>query len=265
MKKYLSILILVTTVTGCSTIPGMKELSESDINQQAAKSYIEVKKTSKLSKNRRLTAMVNRVSRRIAKASGENFTWEVILIESKEMNAWCMPGGKMAVYTGILPILKSEGALAAVMGHEVAHATLRHGKEGYARAIKTKFSGLIAGGAILLGGELLCKTEKCKKISKVGALATGFAAEFFNRKFSRSDETESDKVGQVYMARAGYDPSEAPRVWERMKAAGGKAPPEFMSTHPASDRRRDNLTKWLSDTMPIYKASSVKYGAGEKI
>lgn len=259
------IILFLILMTGCSTLPGVKELSDSDINKQAAKSYEEVKKKSKLSTNRRLTEMVKRVSQRIAKASGEDFDWEVILIESKEMNAWCMPGGKMAVYTGILPVLENEGALAAVMGHEVAHATLRHGKEGYARAMKTKYTGLLAGGAMLIGGELLCKTEKCKTISRVGALATGFAAEFFNRKFSREDETESDRVGQVYMAKAGYNPSEAPKVWERMKRAGGQAPPEFMSTHPASDRRRDNLRNWLSNTMPIYNNSSVQYGTGEKI
>mgnify|MGYP006083485111 CR=1 FL=1 len=265
MIKSFRLIFLIVIITSCSTLPGMKGLSESDINKEAAKSYIQVKKSSKLSNNRRLTEMVNRVSRRIAKASGENFDWEVILIESKEINAWCMPGGKMAVYTGILPVLENEGALAAVMGHEVAHATLRHGKEGYVRAMKTKYTSLIGAGAMLIGGEILCKTEKCKTLSRLGAVATGFAAEFFNRKFSRSDETESDKVGQVYMAKAGYNPSEAPKVWERMKRAGGQAPPEFMSTHPASDRRRHNLTDWLSDTMPIYRNSSVQYGTGERI
>lgn len=270
MEKNVSLFILLKlvfllTLSSCSSIPGVKAPTEKEINAQAAKAYEEVKKKSKLSKNRRLTEMVERVSNRIAKASGENFNWEVILIESNEVNAWCMPGGKMAVYTGILPVLKTEGALAAVMGHEVAHATLRHGKEGYARAIKTKMTSLLLGGAVLVGGQLLCKTEKCKKLTTYGAAASAIAAEFFNRKFSREDETESDKAGQIYMAKAGYDPREAPRVWERMSKAGGQAPPEFMSTHPASDRRKKNLTQWLSRTLPIYQNSKIKYGIGQKI
>jgi predicted Zn-dependent protease len=262
--KMLSFLILLF-VSSCSSIPGIKEPTDSEINSQAAKAYMEVKKKSKLSTNKRLTAMVKRVSSRIAKASGEDFDWEVILIESKEVNAWCMPGGKMAVYTGILPVLQNEGALAAVMGHEVAHATLRHGKEGYARAVKTKLTGLLVGGAVFVGGQLLCKTEKCKKISSYGAAASAVAAEFFNRKFSRGDETESDKVGQIYMAKAGYDPREAPKVWERVKKAGGQAPPEIMSTHPASERRQKNLTNWLDKTLPIYQSAKVKFGTGQRI
>ncbi len=265
MRNLIQVIFLVFFIFSCASIPGMKEPSEKEINALAEKSYAKVKKESKLSKNKRLTAMVKRVSDRIAKASGENFKWEVILIESDQKNAWCMPGGKMAVYTGILPVLENEAALAAVMGHEVAHATLRHGKEGYARAIKTKFGSALLGGAVLIGGQLLCKTEKCRKASQVGAVLSGFAAEFFNRKFSRGNETDSDKVGQVYMAKAGYDPAEAPKVWERMKKSGGPSGPEFMSTHPASDKRRDLLTKWLSNTKPIYNKASVKYGIGEKI
>lgn len=263
--KYFQVLLLSIFISSCASLPGVKEPTEAEINAEAKKAYEEVKKTSKISKNKKWTEMVNRVSKRIAKASGEPFEWEVILIESPEVNAWCMPGGKMAVYTGIMPVLETEGALAAVMGHEVAHATLRHGKKGYARAMKTKMTGLLVGGAVYLGGEALCKTENCKKLTRLGAVASAFAAEFFNRKFSREDETSSDKTGQIYMAKAGYDPREAPKVWERMNNSGGQAPPEFMSTHPASDKRKDNLTNWLSDTLPIYKNNSTKYGVGEKI
>jgi len=265
MKALIISLSFIFLFSSCSSVPGGAKISDKEINAQAAKAYEEVKSKSKLSTNKRLTEMVKRVSNRIAIASGENFDWEVILIESNEINAWCMPGGKMAVYTGILPVLENEGALAAVMGHEVAHATLRHGKEGYARAIKTKMTSLLVGGAVLVGGQLLCKTEECKKLTSYGAAATAILSELYNRKFSRDDETESDKAGQVYMARAGYDPREAPKVWERMKKAGGQAPPEFLSTHPASDKRKKNLTNWLDETMPIYNNSSVKYGVGQKI
>lgn len=266
MTELLRLIVLGMIFVGCSSLPGVKEPTEADINAQAAKAYEAIKKESKLSSDKRLTAMVKRVSDRIAAASGEKFDWEVILIESKEVNAWCMPGGKMAVYTGILPVLENEGALAAVMGHEVAHATLRHGKKGYARAMKNKLTGLIVGGSVFLGGKLFCKTENCRKITELGAVASAFAAEFFNRKFSREDETASDQKGQIYMAKAGYNPAEAPKVWERMgKSSGGQAPPEIMSTHPASDKRRENLTKWLDQTMPIYNNSKIKYGVGEKI
>ena len=266
MSRTIPVLVLSILFVSCASVPGAKAPSEREINAEAKKAYVEVKKTSKISAHKKWTDMVNRVSDRIAKASGEPFEWEVILIESDQVNAWCMPGGKMAVYTGIMPVLKTEAALAAVMGHEVAHATLRHGQKAYARAMKSKMTGLIVGGAVLVGGELLCKTEKCKELSRLGAAASGFAVQFFDRKFSREDETDSDKEGQILMAKAGYDPSEASRVWERMaKASGGKEPPEWMSTHPANNKRRDKLTDWLDETKDIYNKSKVKYGLGESI
>src|SRR4029077_8636549 len=119
-----------------------KEPSDADINAESAKAYREVKAKSKISTHAEWNAMVQRVATRIAKASGENFQWEYVLLESPEVNAWCMPGGKIAVYTGIMPVLKTEGALAAVLGHEVAHATRRHGKQRYARAIRENALGL---------------------------------------------------------------------------------------------------------------------------
>ncbi len=263
-KKLISALLsLFVFTTACSTLKGP---SEADINAEAAKAYAEVKRTSKISKNAEWTAMVQRVSQRIAAASGENFQWEYILIDSPEANAWCMPGGKMAVYTGIMPILKTEGALAAVMGHEVAHATLRHGKEGYARAIKGNLAGLVLGGAAVVGGQLLCKTQACKNLSMLGGAAAGLAVTFFERKYSRGDETEADKEGQIYMAKAGYDPSEAVQVWNRMAAAKkGAAPPEILSTHPSDDRRRNQLQQWLPQAEQVYQQAPQKYGVGQNI
>ena len=131
--RMISLLLLL--LMGCASVT--KEPSDADINAMASKAYEEVKSKSKLSTNAEYKVMLDRVASRIAKSSGENFQWEWMLIESPEVNAWCMPGGKMAVYTGIMPVLKTEGALAAVLGHEVAHATKRHGKERYARAMKT--------------------------------------------------------------------------------------------------------------------------------
>lgn len=249
---------------GCSSV--VKEPSEKEINAQALKAYEEVKAKSKRSTNREWTQMLDRVATRISQASTENFKWEWMLIESPEVNAWCMPGGKMAVYTGIMPVLKNEAALAAVLGHEVAHATERHGKQRYARAIKGNIVGLAVAGASIVGGQLLCKTETCRTLTGLGGAAAGFAVSFFDRKFSRGDETEADQVGQQLMAKAGYEPSEAIKLWQRMGAAsGGSAPPEFMSTHPASTTRQKNLSIWLPAAQATYNNAPNKYGLGSEI
>lgn len=265
MKRILISFILILTLTSCSSL-APKGPTDAQINAEAAKAYTEVKAKSKMSTNKEWAEVVQRVAKRIAAASGENFEWETVLIESPEVNAWCMPGGKMAVYSGIMPVLKTEAALAAVMGHEVAHATLRHGKQRYARAISQNILGMVAGATAIAAGQFLCKTETCKQLSMLGGAAAGFALTFFDRKFSRSDESSADKEGQIYMARAGYDPAEAPKLWERMSAAnGGKAPPEFMSTHPSDSTRKAMLNSWMEEATLIYKNSPHKYGQGEKI
>jgi predicted Zn-dependent protease len=267
MKKLIP-LLLVGLLASCSTlkIPGAKEPTDAEINDQAAKAYLEVKSKSKISTNKEWNDLVQRVAKRIAAASGENFQWETVLIESPEVNAWCMPGGKMAVYTGIMPVLKTEAALAAVMGHEVAHATLRHGKQRYARAMTGNFIGMAIGGAAIAGGQFFCKTTTCKALSTLGGAAAGFAVTFFDRKFSRGDESAADKEGQIFMARAGYDPSEAPRLWDRMSAShGGSAPPEFMSTHPSDESRKAGLNAWMADAHAAYEHAPHRYGLGENI
>lgn len=257
------ILLLSFLFQSCASV---KEPSEQDINAMALKSYEEVKTKAKISNNADWTAMLNRVAPRIAEASGEDFKWEWMLIDSPEVNAWCMPGGKMAVYTGIMPVLKTEGALAAVLGHEVAHATRRHGKKGYARAMKSNIAGAVIGTATVVGGQLFCKSQSCRMLTGLGGAAAGFAVAFFDRKYSRTDETEADKIGQQYMAKAGYDPAEAVQVWERMGAANqGKAPPEFMSTHPADQTRKSNLTGWLPEAEKLYSEAPQKFGTGEAI
>lgn len=266
MKKLAASFLIISLFTQSCAHMGGKEPSDAEINAQAEKAYAEVKAKSKISDNAKWNAMVQRVASRIAASSGENFKWEYVLIENPEPNAWCMPGGKIAVYTGIMPILKTEAALAAVLGHEVAHATRRHGKKGYARAMQSNMLGMIIGGATAVGGQLLCKSKNCKLLTGLGGVAAGFAIAFFDRKFSREDETEADKYGQIYMARAGYEPSESIKLWERMGAAnGGKAPPEFMSTHPSDTTRRGNLQAWLPEANAAYGQAAHKYGIGENI
>jgi metalloendopeptidase OMA1, mitochondrial len=271
-KSVLARFALVNTLAAalflqsCAHVPGAKEPSDAEINAEAAKAYAEVKSKSKVSTNPEWNAMVQRVAKRIAAASGENFQWEYVLLENPEPNAWCMPGGKIAVYTGIMPILKTEAALAAVLGHEVAHATKRHGKKRYARAIQENAVALIVGGGAILGGQLLCKTSKCKILTALGGAAAGFAVAFFDRKFSRADESEADQVGQLYMAKAGYDPHEAIKLWDRMaEAMKGKAPPEWMSDHPSDATRKTNLTNWLPNAEALYEEAPHRYGTGQAI
>lgn len=187
------------------------------------------------------------------------------MIENPEPNAWCMPGGKMAVYTGIMPILKTEGALAAVMGHEVAHATRRHGQKAYARAIEEQQTAILVGVAAGVAGQVLCKTEECKMIAGLGGPAAALALSFFNRKFSREDESDADQMGQIYMAKAGYEPSESILLWERMNAGKGGEPPEWMSTHPSDNTRRSKLTQWLPEAQRVYQSAPQKYGKGADI
>ena len=256
--------LLLLLLMGCASVT--KEPTDAEINAEALKAYQEVKSKSKLSTNAEWKAMLDRVASRIAKSSGENFQWEWMLIESPEVNAWCMPGGKMAVYTGIMPVLQTEGALAAVLGHEVAHATKRHGKERYARAMKTNITGIAVGLATVLGGQIFCKTETCRKLTTLSGAAAGFALQFFDMKFSRSDESEADQVGQIYMAKAGYDPAESMNLWDRMGAANkGKAPPEILSTHPSDVTRKSNLKQWLPQAQAQYSMAPQQYGTGEKI
>lgn len=263
--KNILLIILSTVLFSCKTNPEAAGVSEEEINAEAAKAYAEVKAKSKISNNKEWTAIVNRVADRIAKASGKPYQWEVVLIESPEINAWCMPGGKMAVYTGIMPVVKNEAALAAVMGHEVAHATLKHGLQRYARAKQNNMIAVGAAVAAAVVGQALCKTDECKKWASYGGALATFGVIFFDRKFSREDETGADKEGQIYMADAGYEPSEAIKLWERMGAANGGGGPEFMSTHPADTRRRSNLTAWLPEAQAHYQKASEKHGLGATI
>lgn len=264
MKKILLFLTASLFFYGCAT----SQIGEDEINAQAAQAYSQIKSDpkTKISTNKEWTAIVQRVSQRIAAASGKNYQWEYILIDSPEVNAWCMPGGKMAVYTGIMKVAKTEAALAAVMGHEVAHATLQHGKENYTRAQNENLAGLAVGAAAALGGQLLCKTDQCRQMSQLGGVVGGLGIAFFSRKFSRTDESSADQEGQLYMARAGYDPSESVKLWQRMAAAsGGKSGPEFMSTHPSEENRQNNLTSWMAAAQSEYEKAPHKFGLGEAI
>jgi predicted Zn-dependent protease len=196
--------------------------------------------------------LVRRCAARLAAATeeaGRGFKWEVSLIEGPEVNAFCLPGGKIAVYRGILPVARTEAGLAVVMGHEMAHATLRHGSE---RILQQQSANTILTGVNFSTMDM-SYGQRQVLMSAIGAGAQmGFLLPF-----SRDHESEADKVGLRYMAKAGYDPQEAIPFWQRMgeASAGRKAPPEFASTHPSHETRIQRLKAELPAAMQIYRAN----------
>lgn len=184
-------------------------------------------------------AMVERVGRRIAAASGRDFQWQFALFDAKDVvNAFCLPGGKVAVFTGILPICQGENGLAVVLGHEVAHATSRHGAERISQELLTQ----IALGAVALGVEETKWSDETKALV-VGGLAVG-AQLLVLLPYSRDHESEADEIGLRFAIRAGYDPQAAPALWERMAALGDQGP-EFLSTHPDPTNRAERLRELI--------------------
>jgi len=258
MKAIFCVVPLLALIQACITLPetGQSALlltSEAQEIQMGSEGYQEVLKKSKLSKDARLNAILQRVGHKVAvQAQQPQYKWEFALIESKEMNAWCMPGGKVAFYTGILPKLQNEAAMAAVMGHEVAHAVLRHSGQ---RISQSMIVGLGLGVAQL---SMANSQYKDQLLGMLGAGATVGVI----LPFSRGHESEADTVGLKYMAKAGYDPQEAVRFWQRFKSEG--APPEFLSTHPSGDTRIQELTQKMPSALALYQAAPVKMGLGDK-
>lgn len=222
-------------------------------NKLGLQAYDEILKKEKISTNKRWTRILKRVGKRIAAQAPVHYDWEFNLIENKQKNAFCLPGGKVAFYTGIMPVLKNEAAVAMVMGHEVAHAVARHAAQ---RMASSTTLGLGLAGA----GAFAFKENKNRGLL-LGALGVG-AQVGVALPFSRSHETEADEIGLVYAAKAGYDPREAAKLWRRMGAASGdKKSPELLSTHPASSRRVRNLEKLAQKNWPLYQ-NSPRYGLG---
>ena len=255
LKMYLvSILLTLSAmiIQACATnSEGRKSfniISDSEMNALGVESYAEVladarAKRKLLSSSSPKYKVVEEIGKRIAEASGADFNWEFNVIdEPKTANAFCLPGGKIVVYTGIMPIAKTEAALAVVMGHEVAHATMRHGAE--------RMSSQLAVAGLASAADISLRDNQNRKLW-MGALALG--ANFgVLLPYSRSHESEADTVGLRYAAKAGYDPSTAPAFWQRMGAQGG-TPPEFLSTHPDPLNRSKSLEKQLPEVMPFYR------------
>lgn len=199
--------------------------------------------------------MLSRVGARLSKAVTEymksknlssqltGYNWEFNLVNNKEVNAWCMPGGKVVVYTGLLPITANEAGLAAVIGHEVSHALARHGSERMSQQ-------LIAQG-IGVGANIF--TQNNPQVNNTFNQIYGVGSNLTLLGYSRKHENEADKMGMIFMAMAGYDPKEAIEVWKRMAAKGGVKPPELLSTHPSDQTRIANLTANLKTAMVFYR------------
>jgi len=195
--------------------------------------------------------MVKRVASRLATATGKagaDFDWQVSLIRSSQANAFCLPGGKIVVYTGILPISQNEPALATVLGHEMAHATSRHGSQ---RVLEQNLAQTALTGVAMS----LSDMDYDKQRAVMGALGAGTQFGVL-MPFSRKHESEADEIGLLYMARAGYDPRESIRFWQRMENAGGAQPPEFLSSHPSHGTRIQQLEAEMPKALEEYSKSS---------
>jgi len=264
MKRLIQFLILTIIFVSCSKAPltNRKQLDLIGDNQLMASSfdsYDQVLKENKLSNDQEKVQMIKRVGNNIKNSVEkyldqqnlsdltEGFKWEFNLIVDDIVNAWCMPGGKVAFYTGILPICKNEAGVAVVMGHEVAHAVANHGGERMSQALVQQLGGVALGVALQQQPE---QTQALAMAAYTGGSTLGIL------KFSRVQESEADRLGLTFMAMAGYNPETAPDFWQRMKAKGGGAPPEFLSTHPDYDTRISNLNKWMPEAKKYYSGSS---------
>lgn len=261
-RLYGSIFLAIFFI-GCATVPltGRKQLSlvpSSSMLSMSFQQYDQFLKTHKLSNNRDQTEMVKRVGRRIQRAVEQymadnnlshllkDYRWEFNLVESPDVNAWCMPGGKVVVYTGILPIARDESGLAVVMGHEIAHAVARHGDERMSQAL------LVQTGGLALSAALANQPDTTRQLWMT-AFGLGASVGVI-LPYSRLHENEADRLGLAFMAMAGYDPHAAVGFWERMShQKKGAAPPEFLSTHPADATRIQNIRQEIPEAMKYYR------------
>ena len=254
---WLAIALVMTTLVRCATAPvtGRQQLILIPQSQEIAlglKSYQEILSQSKLSDNKKIVDMVNRVGWRIARVTSQqyaiakDYAWEFNVIDDeKTPNAFALPGGKIAVYTGILKYTQNEAGLATVMAHEVGHALARHGAERMSHYLLAQL------GQVALNVAIHDQNPEAVAAINVGyGVGTTVGVLL---PFSRVEESEADHIGLVLMAKAGYDPREAVFFWERMAKAGGKKPPAFLSTHPADEKRIAQIKSWLPEALTHYK------------
>ena len=253
----------------CATAPitdrkQLKLINEAKLNAHAARVYEEVKKKEKMSDDEKTLNQIKEIGKKIEDSISKyfskndmadptvNFDWEYILIDNKKIkNAWCMPGGKIAIYTGMLEITKNNDGLAAVMGHEIAHAVAKHSIERASRGVVINVATQVTD---LLTGGKLSTVNRTTGMNTVGLLTQMGIL----NPFSRKQESEADYLGLIFSSLSGYDIRETVNVWERMKEANkGKAPPEFMSTHPSSENRIKKINEWMNEVTFTYPPISL--------
>lgn len=255
--------LIMVVLIACATVPltGRRTFDlvpDSEVISLADQQYGDILKKSQLSEDPAKVQMVQRVGQRIANAAEiflqqnnmgddlKGFNWQFALIQDdKTVNAWAMPGGKVAVYTGLLPVTQDENGLAVVLGHEIAHAIARHGNERMSQGLIAQLGGIGLGVAL---------AQQPAATQQIFQAAYGVGANVgFLLPYSRVQENEADRIGLVLMALAGYDPKDAIPLWQRMEAKGGARPPEFLSTHPNPQSRIENIKGLLPEAMKYYR------------
>jgi predicted Zn-dependent protease len=266
MKKLqtglFALLIAALLFQSCSLVPltGRRQLSlvsDADMLSTSFVQYDQFMKENKLSTNTAQTNMVKQVGRRIQNAVAtyfaqnnlsknlNGFAWEFNLIENKEVNAWCMPGGKVVVYSGILPFTQNETGLAVAIGHEIAHAAAKHSNERMSQALVTQ-----------LGGQMLAEAlkQKPQQTQQIWMSLFGVGVQVGAvLPYNRLQESEADHLGLIFMAMAGYDPNASIEFWQRMSQNAGTNPPEFLSTHPTDENRIQKIKSEIPEAMKYYK------------
>ncbi len=260
--QLISLLLVITFTFSCSTVPvtGRKQMAfipDNELMAMSFQQYDDFLKENPPSKDKKNAQMVknvgNKIKNAVVKYMADNnmsylldgYKWEFNLVDNDQVNAWCMPGGKVVVYSGILPVTKDATGLAVVIGHEVAHAVAGHGNERMSQQL------LQTAGGIGLMVALNDQPQETQALwyavygvgTQVGAILP----------YSRLHESEADRMGLIFMAMAGYNPKEAPIFWERMSKVGGAKPPEILSTHPSDKNRIANLNKYMPDALKYYK------------
>ena len=260
--RLLALPLVLAMIAGCSKVPitGRSQLNllpEGEMMSMSLTQYQDfLKGNPPLPASDQRVVMVRRIGNRLATAATNylkengaedrvsNFQWEFNVVDDPMVNAWCMPGGRVVVYTGLLPVTQGEESLALVMGHEIAHAIARHGNERMSQALAVQGAGLTLQAFT---------AEKPSLASELFLQAYGIGGQLGMLAYGRKQESEADKMGLIFMAMGGYDPRVAPAFWERMAAQGGAKPPELLSTHPSDERRIADLNAYMPEAMKYYK------------
>lgn len=257
MKKLIGLLVsALLLLSGCGSVPvtGRKQMllvSDSEVLTSSLTQYSEYMKSAPLSTDAKGKAMVTRVGKKIAAATEKylnenglanevkNFAWEFNLVKDNQMNAFCMPGGKIVVYEGLLKLVSSDDELAVVVGHEVAHAVAKHSNERISQQLLTQYGAQVLNEAL---------SNKSARIQQIGNTVYGLGAQYgVTLPFSRKHESEADYMGLIFMTMAGYNPNVAITFWQKMSTSGGASVPEFMSTHPSDATRINDIKKYLPE------------------